>query len=381
MEAKRMRSIVIKFALILVMLIAISYFGSIEVMKEPFPERSAEMPVVAVMFNGSKEDGGWNEAQYRGFESIQEDLKIRMIYREYVNDRNDDAVDVVDHLVNQEKAQIIFATSYDYGPAIQKAAKLHPDVKFFHLAGAATGPNLDTYFGRMYQARYLTGIVAGKQTQTNQIGFVAAFPIPEVIRGINAFTLGVRSVNPQAVVHVKWSGTWNDSSLETAAANALLDAYPIDVLTQHQNTTFPLQAAQQRGVKVIGYNMDHQADFPDVFLTAPVWQWGPFYRERLQECFEGRFKEMAYFEGYQKYVFGIAPLSPIVDETTKQLVEQAERRILSGRWDVFYGPVYDQQGRLRIQQGENISDQELIESFDWFVEGVEGSVGSAASMK
>ncbi len=368
-----MRSLMLKFAGILLVLILVSYFGSVQLTKETMPEQSEKPVVVAVLFNGDKLDGGWNEAQYKGFEGLAEEMNIRLIYREHVQDKGLDAAAVIDELVDKEKAEIVFAESYDYGPALQQAAAKHPNVKFFHAAGDKTAPNLDTYFGRIYQARYLTGIVAGLQTKSNHIGFVAAFPIPEVIRGINAFTLGVRSVNPAAVVHVRWSGTWNDKDKEMKTTTDLLDAYPIDVLAQHQNTVYPMLVAQPRGVQVIGYNIDHSQDFPDVFLTAPVWSWGPFYRERLRECFEGRFKEQAFFEGYQKEIFDIAPLSPNVREGTAAKVEEAKQRICSGKWDVFYGPVYDQQGNLRIREGENISDQELLRTFDWFVEGVDGN--------
>ena len=172
---------------------------------------------------------------------------------------------------------------------------------------------------------------------------------------------------------MQWSGTWNDSSKEMQTANRLMDSWPIDVLAQHQNTTYPMQAAQQRGVFVIGYNLDRRAEFSDVFLTAPIWNWGAFYRARLQECFEGRFRGRAYFDGYGKDVFDIAPLSRLAAPGTEELIDAARERIQRGTWDVFYGPIYDQQGRLRIPAGENISDKELLESFDWFVEGVEGS--------
>ena len=134
----------------------------------------------------------------------------------------------------------------------------HPDVKYLHASGYKTSENMSNYFGRIYQARYLSGIVAGMKTKTNKIGYVAAYPIPEVIRGINAFTLGVQSVNPKAVVKVKWTNTWYDPAKEKEAAKALL-AEGVDVITQHQDTAGPLQAAEEKGVFAIGYNTDMQA--------------------------------------------------------------------------------------------------------------------------
>ena len=368
-----MKGLFLKFAAILLVLLGTAYFWSLQLTRNPFPTKPEKPIVTAVLFNGNKQDGGWNEAHYQGFEEVRKNMKVKIIYREYLSDMDDSALDAIDELVHKEKAEIIFATSFNYGPALLKAAQKYPNVKFFHAAGDKTADNMAVYFGRMYQARYLTGIAAGMKTQTNHIGYVAAFPIPEVIRGINAFTLGVRSVNPQAVVHVQWSGTWNDSGKETLTTERLLDAWPIDVLAQHQNTTYPMQAAQKRGVFVIGYNMDRREEFPDVFLTAPVWNWGAFYRARLQECFEGRFKGKAYFDGYGKDVFYAAPLSKLAAPGTEAAVAVARAKLASGTWDVFYGPIYDQAGQLRIPPGENISDKELLESFDWFVDGVEGS--------
>ena len=369
-----MKNLFIKFSVILLLLTAGSYLFSTQLIQEYYPHQSHKPVRVGVVFNGSKMDGGWNEAQYRGFEAVRKEMNLDIIYQEYVPEKEECAIQVMDDLVNKDHAEIVFATSYDYGPALLEVAKNHPDVKFFHVSGNHTAPNLACYFGRIYQARYLTGIIAGLQTETGHIGYVAAFPIPEVIRGINAFTLGVRSVNPNAIVHVRWSETWNDSGRELATTSSLLATYPIDVLAQHQNTTYPIQAAQTRGgVQVIGYNMDRSADFPDVFLTAPVWSWGNFFKERLQECFEGRFRGKAYFDGYEKGSFDIAELSSLVKPGTAEQVQAVRDKLRNGTWDVFYGPVYDQTGRLRIKPGENISDRELLETFDWFVMGVEGN--------
>lgn len=367
-----MRRLLIIFTFVIFILILGSFFWSLYLTKNPAPLRPSGSVTVGVIFNGSKEDGGWNEAQYRGFEAIKEELEINIIYMENVAPDEASIMPVLQKLIHEDYASIIFACSYDYGPPILKIAADYPDVKFFYMGGWKTAPNVATCFGRMYQERYLTGIVAGLQTSTNQIGYVASYPIPEIYRGINAFTLGVRSVNPQATVHVRWSGTWNDGNIETATTNALLDAYPIDVLTQHQNTIFPLKVAQKRHVYAIGYNADRSAEFPDVFLTAAIWEWGPFFKERIRECMEGRFQAKAYFESVGT-VFGLAPLTSLVNPAAVWRVQEEKQRMRHTNWDVFYGPLYDQNGRLRVQKGENISDEELIKTLDWFVQGVEVS--------
>jgi basic membrane protein A len=343
---------------------------SLYLTRNPIPKTTSQFVTVGVIFNGSKYDGGWNEAQYRGFESIKDDVNVRFVYVENVQPDEAEIVPVMRELIQRNHATIIFGPSYDYGPAILKVAKEYPQVKFFYMGNWKTADNVATCFGRIYQQRYLTGIVAGLQTKTNHIGYVASYPLPEIYRGINAFALGVRSVNPQAVIHVKWSGTWNDGDVETAATTAMLDVYPIDVMTHHQNTVYPLQVAQRRHVYAIGYNIDRSQEFPDIFLTAPVWNWGAFFKERINECLEGRFQAKAYFESIG-HVSAIAPLSPLVRPDARAKVAEAEKRLSTTNWDVFYGPIYDQQGNLRVREGENISDAELVQHFDWFVQGVE----------
>lgn len=342
--------------------------------KRTIPVRH-EKTVVGAIFNSSVSDGGWNEVQYEGLVGLTKEMGIVFTYRENVTDDLDEFRQVVADLVDKDKAEIVFVTSYDYGPALLEVAQSYPQVKFFHVAGVDQANNVATYFGRMYQARYLTGIVAGLTTQTNQIGYVAAYPIPEVIRGINAFTLGVRSVCPEAEVHVVWSYCWNDEAREMAVTENLLSAWPIDVLAQHQNTVYPMRAAQQHGgVDVIGYNIDHQSDFPDIFLTAPVWNWESFYRQRLQSCFEGRFEGRHYFESMNEGLVDIAPLHAKVPPEANDKIQQVKDRLQTGTWDIFYGPIYDQEGNLRVRAGENLSDEYILRDFNWFVQGVEGSI-------
>lgn len=334
----------------------------------------SEKPIsVGVLLVGSKRDGGWSEAHYNGFEEVKTTMNVNIIYKEYVRDFDDSVVVAVDDLV-KNGAEIIFATSFGYARYLEECAAKYPKIKFFHASGVNTSENMAIYFGRIYQARYLSGIVAGMQTKTNHLGYIAAFPIPEVVRGINAYTLGVRSVNPNAVVHVAWTGYWNRADIEVAVANKLLARYPIDVLAQHQDTTSTVSVAESHNIYAIGYNLDRSKDFPNTFLTAPVWNWGAFYKERLQECFEGRFVGKNYFESIAEHLVGISPLTPLVNPKAKTKVDAAYDRFLLKKWDVFYGPVKDQEGNIRIKKGENISDDVLLNSFDWFVEGVDGEI-------
>ena len=277
-----------------------------------------------------------------------------------------------ERVINQLAAQgnkIIFTTSFGYMDPTINVAKKFPDITFLHCSGFKTAPNVGTYFGRMYEARYVTGIVAGKQTKTNTIGFVAAFPIPEVIRAINAFTLGVQSVNPDAKVKVLWTNTWYNPSTEKQAALTLIDA-GADVIAQHQNTPGPQQAAEERGVYGIGYNVDMSANAPKASLTSAIWNWGPYYEKTIKEVQAGTWKSSAYWGGMKDKVVDIAPYGPAVTDETKKLADAAKQNIIDGKLVVFAGPLYYQTGAERVPAGKALTDKDMI-TIDWFVKGVD----------
>jgi basic membrane protein A len=216
-------------------------------------------------------------------------------------------------------------------------------------------------------------MVAGKMTESNLVGYVAAMPIPEVVRGINAFALGVRSVNPDAVVKVVWTNTWYDPAREKDAAKSLIEA-GCDIIAQHQNSPAPQQAAGEAGVYGIGYNTDMRQFAPDAVLTNPVWNWGPFYVECVEAVMNGTWKSpYDYWGGLEDGVVDIGPYGPMVPEDIKELVIKKKAEIAQGEFKVFEGPIKDNQGVLRVQPGQVMTDAELL-SFDWFVEGVEGTL-------
>ncbi|HKK33520.1 MAG TPA: BMP family ABC transporter substrate-binding protein, partial [Desulfomicrobiaceae bacterium] len=232
-------------------------------------------------------------------------------------------------------------------------------------------PNMANYFGRMYQARYLSGIVAGEMTTSNVLGYVAAFPIPEVIRGINAFTLGARSVNPDVQVRVVWTKTWYDPATEKEAAKSLLDV-GCDVIAQHQDSPGPQEAAQEKGVYSIGYNSDMSPFAPKSHLTAPVWNWGPFYTEMVEQVRNGTWKSDSYWIGIDKDIVGLAPFGPMVPEEVRKDVQAGKAALKDGSLKVFAGPVKDQTGTVRIADGKVAADKDLL-GMTWFVQGVIGT--------
>jgi basic membrane protein A len=267
---------------------------------------------------------------------------------------------------------LVFTTSFGYMDATLEVAKRNKDVVFMHCSGYKTAENVGTYFGRMYEPRYLSGIVAGKMTKANVIGYVAAFPIPEVIRGINAFTLGVRSVNPTAQVRVVWTQTWFDPGIERDAADSLLDV-GADVLTMHQDAPATLQAAEARGAYVIGYNSDMRSFAPKAFLTAPVWNWGPLYTKIAQEVKDGTWKSESIWWGMQQQLVQLAPLSNKIPADVRALVEEKTAAIKAGKLHPFTGPVKGQNGELVIAAGATPNDGELL-GMSYFVEGVQGTI-------
>lgn len=268
---------------------------------------------------------------------------------------------------------LIFTTSFGFMDPTMKVAKDFPKVKFMHCSGFKGSGNVSNYFGRIYQARYLTGMVAGLMTKSNIIGYVAAFPIPEVIRGINAFTLAARSVNPKVQVRVVWTRTWFNPALEKDAAISLLDM-KADIIAQHQDSPGPQEAAQQRGKYSIGYNSDMARFAPKAHLTAAVWNWAPLYEAIVKQMREGAWKgNQAIWWGMDKGIVDIAPFGPMVPKAVADKVLAKKAEFVKGEDNVFVGPIKDQGGMVKIPGGVKAEDKELLD-MTWFVDGVVGSV-------
>ena len=251
-------------------------------------------------------------------------------------------------------------------------AKKFPNVYFEHATGYKTAPNVATYQVRQYQARYLAGIIAGKMTKTNILGYVVPFPIPEVIGGVDAVTLGAQSVNPNIKVKVVWVNSWYDPATETAAAQSLLNA-GADIILQHQDSPAALQAADKAGKFGIGNDapMDNYA--PKAYLTSPTWNWGLYYVDRVKAALNGTWKPDQYFGGFKEGVVDLAPISALVPNDVKDLVATKKKALISGELDVYAGPIKDQSGNIKIPAGSRASDQDIL-AMNYFVQGVEGTI-------
>jgi len=322
---------------------------------------------VGVILNGSREDRNWCQSHYEGLGQTAEELNLELCYREYIS--LETITETIDELV-KNGCEIIIANSFEFGEGIELAAERYPEIYFFHATGVSVGKNLSSYFGRMYQIRYLCGIVAGLQTESDKIGYVAAFPISEVNRGINAFALGIRSVNPDATVYVGWTESWIDDEAAEKVTKRLLDSHDIDVIAMHIDSLKPLEIAEERGVLSIGYNVDNSAYYPNTYLTAAIWDWENFYTPNILRCLQGKFEGHHYWEGIETGMVSLAPFSAKVKDGIAELVEAEKERMRSGTFDVFYGPITDMNGTVRVKTGESMTDDAMLNEFNWYVEGV-----------
>ncbi|SCY74308.1 BMP family ABC transporter substrate-binding protein [Desulfoluna spongiiphila] len=314
-------------------------------------------------------DAGWSYAHDVARKAIEALPDVEVKYLEAVKEGADS--ERVFLKMARNKYDLIFGTSFGYMNPMLKVSKKFPKTVFMHCSGYETSKNMGNYFGRMYQARYLSGMVAGAMTKSNVLGYVGAFPMPEVIRGINAFTLGARSVNPKAEVRVVWTKTWYDPAIEKEGAKSLLDV-GADVIAQHQDSPGPQEAAQERGVYSIGYNTDMSSFAPKSHLVAPIWNWTPFYMEVLQSVKDGTWKSGSTWNGLAEGVVDLSPMSDMVPADVQKKVLARRDEIKDGSYVVFSGPVKDQSGTVRIADGTEPSDQDLLK-MGWFVEGVIGT--------
>lgn len=360
--------------LVFVMMFALVLSGCGTKTETPAPApKEPEKPAVKVgfVFIGPIGDGGFSFSHNEGRKMVEEKLGVPTIYSENVPE-GPEVEKVMKDMIDQG-ANIIFATSFGYMDYVEKVAKEFPDVKFYHCSGYKSGTNFVNYFGKIEESRYLSGIVAGMKTKSNKIGYVGAFEIPEVVRGINAFALGVQSVNPKAKVYVKWTHSWIDPPKAKDAASALL-AEGCDVIAQHEDSPAPQLAAEEKGLWGIGYHSDMSKAAPKANMTSPVWNWGPYYVAQVKSVIDGTWKAENYLGGLKEGIVDLAPLTPVAPEESKAVVEKAKADILSGQFKLFTGPIKDNEGKLRIPAGETMSIQDQYENFDWFVEGVIGKV-------
>ncbi|MCY4176578.1 MAG: BMP family ABC transporter substrate-binding protein [Acidimicrobiaceae bacterium] len=329
----------------------------------------------AFVLVGPVGDAGWNWAHDQGRQYAEDETGATTLFVESVPENAEDFKAVAIDYIENENADVIFGTSFGYMDPMLELAEEYPDVVFEHASGyKMNDSNFGNYFGRMYQPRYLSGMAAGAMTETGRLGYVAAFPIPEVIRGINAFTLGVREVNPTAEVHVVWTSTWFDPAVEGDSAKALLES-GADVIAMHQDSTAAGVEAQNAGARWVAYNSDMREFAPDAFITAPVWNWGPRYAATIEAVADDSYTPGSYWGGMADGIVDLAPLADDVPSGIADRINEVSEQIREGEWDVFTGEIRGQDGAVRVAAGATMTDGDML-GMDWFVEGVVGDPGA-----
>lgn len=326
------------------------------------------VPKIGLIITGACEETGWNGAHYQGVKYACEQLGAELIVKENILEGTGDCEKAVRELVS-EGAGMIILSSYAYPEELRNVVKEYPEIAFYGISAEHYAENMTSYFGRMYQARYLAGMIAGMKTENGLVGYVAAMPNIEVNRGINAFTMGVKKANPEATVNVVWTNTWDDADKEITATNQLIKDLGIDVVTYHQNKNYVAQTADEAGIYSIGYN-EAAEGFSENYLTATVWNWNELYYQILKEYIQGNANSAKrYWYGMDTAVVMLSEYSDAVGEDIRFAVEGARSELYSGK-DVFSGIIYDNTGELRCNEGESISDEVLLEKMDWYVDGV-----------
>jgi basic membrane protein A and related proteins len=324
---------------------------------------------VAWIYVGPHNDGGWSSAHDAGRLYVQKALgsKVQTTYKENIA-VGAQLQQTVASLVNQGY-KMIFGTSYGY---FDKAlAAKYPQVDFEQATGTDTAKNLSEYFGAAEDTVFLSGMAAGAATKSGTIGYVVAYPIPEVIRHANAFALGAQLMHPGAKVKLVWTNSWFDPAKEKKAAESL-KAAGADVLGQNVDSPATGQFAESNGIPWVGYDSNAQKFAPKSWLTAAVYNWGPYYLKRVKAAMAGTWKSGFYYGSIKDGFTGLAPYGPSVSAATKAAIASKMKAIENGSFYEFTGPLYDQKGKLKVPAGKKLTVKDLY-SMNWLVKGVIGS--------
>ena len=361
-------------ALLLAFLVLFFWFGKdfFDADRAGKPSTAGEPMKVGFVYVGPVSDHGWTYRHDQGRKAVEARFgdKVKTAFVESVNE-GADAERVIRFMADQGN-KVIFTTSFGFMNPTVKVAKEFPDVKFMHATGYKRGENVGTYNARFYEGRYPVGMLAGRMTQSNVIGYVASFPIPEVIRGINATILGARSVNPEAEIRVVWVSTWYDPSKEADAAKTLINQ-GADVILQHTDSPAPLQIAEERGVYGIGQASDMRAFAPEAQLTAIIDNWNPYYVEQVGKAIDGDWKSHDLWFGLKAKWVELAPIHETVPDAVQKEVLAKVEAIKTGAFHPFQGPIKAQDGSPLVPAGAVMPDGDLL-GLNVYVEGVIGQI-------
>ena len=333
-----------------------------------------DIKVGVLYISDPAEGSGYSYTHDLGIQGMQENLGLSsdQIVRKIVDDSDAQATEASIRECIDEGCNVIFSTSWGYMETTAAMAEEYPDIYFSHGTGyMSNGKNFNNYFGRIYQARYLSGIVAGMNTKSNLIGYVAAQDSSnsEVTGGIDAFAIGVASVNPDAKINVIITNSWYDPEKEEAASRQLLDM-GCDVMAQHCDTAYPQTLAQERGVYGIGYNSDMSKETPDSCLTSVIWNWSAYYTSAVKSIIDGSWDGSNYYGGMAEGLVGITNLASFAAEGTQEKVDEATAAILSGQNNVFDGVMPTNTGETVGQEGSTLDDATITGGINWYYQNV-----------
>ena len=326
---------------------------------------------VGFVYVGPIGDHGWTYAHDQGRLALEAELgdQVETVYVESVPE-GADAERAIERLA-REGVGLIFTTSFGYMNPTIKVAERFPDVKFEHATGYKQSENAASYNARFHEGRYVIGQIAARMSKSGVAGYIASFPIPEVVMGINAFLLGAQTVNPDFKLKVVWVNTWFDPGKEADAAKVLI-GQGADIITQHTDSTAPLQIAEEQGVLGFGQASDMIHFAPKAQLTAIIDNWAPYYVERAQAVLDGTWESMDTWNGMAAGTVVMAPYTNMPDDVAAMATETAAM-IASGELNPFAGPVYKQDGTLAVPEGE-IMDDGTLAGINWYVQGVDDTL-------
>ena len=332
---------------------------------------AADKLKVGFIYIGPIGDHGWTYAHDQGRLAVEEALgdQVETVYVENIPE-GPDAERAIERLARQDVG-LIFTTSFGYMDPTIKVATRFPDVRFEHATGYKQSENVATYNARFHEGRYVIGQIAAKTSKSGIAGYIASFPIPEVVMGINAFMLGAQSINPDFKVKVVWVNTWFDPGKEADAAKVLI-GQGADIITQHTDSTAPLQVAEEEGVHGFGQASDMIHFAPKAQLTAIIDEWGPYYVERAQAVLDGTWESGDSWSGMSAGTVVMAPYTNMPDDVAAMAME-TEAMITSGELNPFAGPIYKQDGTLAVAEGE-IMDDGTLAGINWYVQGVDDTL-------
>lgn len=335
-----------------------------------------EIKVGVIHLSDPAEGSGYTYTHDLGIQGMQQNLNLsddQIVRKINISDTDADATRAAIQECIGEGCNIIFTTSWGYMETTAEMAEEYPDIYFSHGTGyMSNGKNFNNYFGRIYQARYLSGIVAGMNTKSDKIGYVAAMDSTnsEVTGGIDAFAMGIYSVNQNAKVYVKVTNSWFDSDGEKAAAETLLNM-GCDVIAQHCDTEYPQTLAQEKGVYSIGYNSDMSKNAPEACLCSVIWNWSAYYTSAVQSVIDGTWDGSNYYGGMNENLVGLTSLADFCADGTEEKVEEAKAAILSGENGVFDGVIETNTGETVGKEGKTLDDATITGGIDWYFKTVE----------